>query len=88
MLIQVSEGERARTKDNIILGKFELSCIPPTSGGVSRIEVTFDIDANGITNIASPDKTIGKSNRLTVTNDIGILQKESIDRMVPKAEKY
>ena len=88
VLIQVYEGERARTKDNNLLGKFELSGIPPAPRGVPQVEVTFDIDANGILNVSASDKTTGKSNRITITNDKGRLSKEEIERMVQEAEKY
>ncbi|KAI8340262.1 70 kDa heat shock protein 3 [Chlamydoabsidia padenii] len=88
VLIQVFEGERARTKDNNILGKFELSGIPPAPRGVPQIEVTFDVDANGILNVSALDKTTGKSNKITITNDKGRLTKEDIERMVNDAEKY
>jgi len=88
VLIQVYEGERARTKDNNLLGKFELSGIPPAPRGVPQIEVTFDIDANGILNVSASDKTTGKSNRITITNDKGRLSKEEIERMVQEAERY
>jgi len=88
VLIQVYEGERARTKDNNLLGKFELSGIPPAPRGVPQIEVTFDIDANGILNVSAADKTTGKSNRITITNDKGRLSKDEIERMVSEAEKY
>ncbi|KAJ7285914.1 heat shock protein HSS1 [Mycena rebaudengoi] len=88
VLIQVYEGERARTKDNNLLGKFELSGIPPAPRGVPQVEVTFDIDANGILNVSASDKTTGKSNRITITNDKGRLSKEEIERMVDEAEKY
>ncbi|KAM6500581.1 heat shock cognate 70, partial [Amanita muscaria] len=88
VLIQVYEGERARTKDNNLLGKFELSGIPPAPRGVPQIEVTFDIDANGILNVSAADKTTGKSSRITITNDKGRLSKEEIERMVQEAEKY
>ncbi|KAF8522226.1 hsp71-like protein [Hysterangium stoloniferum] len=88
VLIQVFEGERARTKDNNLLGKFELAGIPPAPRGVPQIEVTFDIDANGILNVSAADKTTGKSNRITITNDKGRLSKEEIERMVAEAEKY
>ena len=88
MLIQVYEGERARTKDNNLLGKFELTGIPPAPRGVPQIEVTFDIDANGILNVSASDKTTGKSNRITITIDKGRLSKEEIERMVSEAEKY
>ncbi|GAA5959584.1 hypothetical protein JCM8115_003761 [Rhodotorula mucilaginosa] len=88
VLIQVYEGERARTKDNNLLGKFELSGIPPAPRGVPQIEVVFDIDANGILNVSASDKTTGKSNKITITNDKGRLSKEEIERMVSEAEKY
>jgi L1 cell adhesion molecule like protein len=88
VLIQVFEGERARTKDNNILGKFELSGIPPAPRGVPQVEVTFDVDANGILNVSALDKTTGKSNKITITNDKGRLTKEDIERMVNDAEKY
>ncbi|KAJ1916238.1 Hsp70 chaperone [Mycoemilia scoparia] len=88
VLIQVYEGERARTKDNNLLGKFELSGIPPAPRGVPQIEVTFDIDANGILNVSAADKSTGKTNKITITNDKGRLSKEDIERMVSDAEKY
>jgi len=88
VLIQVYEGERSMTKDNNLLGKFELKDIPPAPRGVPQIEVTFDVDANGILNVSALDKTTGKSNKITITNDKGRLSKEEIDRMVSDAEKY
>ncbi|KAL1922665.1 uncharacterized protein VTP21DRAFT_10204 [Calcarisporiella thermophila] len=88
VLIQVYEGERARTKDNNLLGKFELTGIPPAPRGVPQIEVTFDVDANGIMNVTAVDKTTGRSNKITITNDKGRLSKEDIERMVSDAEKY
>jgi len=88
VLIQVFEGERARTKDNNMLGKFELSGIPPAPRGVPQIEVSFDVDANGILNVNAVDKTTGRSNKITITNDKGRLSKEDIERMVADAEKY
>ncbi|PRD25027.1 UNVERIFIED_CONTAM: hspa8 [Trichonephila clavipes] len=88
VLIQVYEGERAMTKDNNLLGKFELTGIPPTPRGVPQIEVTFDIDANGILNVSAVDKSTGKENKITVTNDKGRLSKEEIKRMVQEAERY
>ncbi|KAG0710796.1 Heat shock cognate protein [Chionoecetes opilio] len=88
VLIQVYEGERAMTKDNNLLGKFELTGIPPAPRGVPQIEVTFDIDANGILNVSAVDKSTGKENKITITNDKGRLSKEEIERMVHDAEKY
>uniref|UniRef100_A0A671X4Z4 Heat shock protein family A (Hsp70) member 8b n=1 Tax=Sparus aurata TaxID=8175 RepID=A0A671X4Z4_SPAAU len=88
VLIQVFEGERAMTKDNNLLGKFELIGIPPAPRGVPQIEVTFDIDANGIMNVSAVDKSTGKENKITITNDKGRLSKEDIERMVQEAEKY
>ncbi|XP_078433653.1 heat shock 70 kDa protein 4-like [Wolffia australiana] len=88
VLIQVYEGERARTRDNNLLGKFELSGIPPAPRGVPQINVCFDIDANGILNVSAEDKTAGVKNRITITNDKGRLTKDEIDRMVREAEQY
>ncbi|KAG2463709.1 heat shock 70 kDa protein-like [Polypterus senegalus] len=88
VLIQVYEGERAMTKDNNLLGKFELSGIPPAPRGVPQIEVTFDIDANGILNVSAMDKSTGKANKITITNDKGRLSKEEIEKMVQDSEKY
>lgn len=88
VLIQVYEGERAMTKDNNILGKFELTGIPPAPRGVPQIEVTFDIDANSILNVSAADKSTGKENKITITNDKGRLSAEEIQRMVDEAEKY
>merc|ERR1711988_1580030 len=88
VLIQVFEGERAMTKDNNLLGKFHLDGIPPAPRGVPQIEVTFDIDANGILNVASVDKSTGKSEKITITNEKGRLSKEEIDRMVKEAEEF
>merc|ERR1712054_247993 len=88
VLIQVYEGERAMTKDNNLLGKFELSGIPPAPRGVPQITVCFDIDANGILNVSAEDKTTGQKNKITITNDKGRLSKEEIERMVQEAEKY
>jgi len=86
--IQVYEGERAMTKDNHNLGKFDLTGIPPAPRGVPQIEVTFDIDANGILNVSAADKSTGKANKITITNDKGRLSKEEIERMVNDAEKF
>ncbi|XP_021904651.1 heat shock 70 kDa protein [Carica papaya] len=88
VLIQVYEGERARTKDNNLLGKFELTGIPPAPRGVPQINVCFDIDANGILNVSAEDKTAGVKNKITITNDKGRLSKDEIDRMVQEAERY
>lgn len=88
VLIQVYEGERARTKDNNLLGKFELTGIPPAPRGVPQIEVTFDVDANGIMNVSAVEKGTGKSNKIVITNDKGRLSKEEIERMVAEAEKF
>ncbi|MGP1929852.1 MAG: Hsp70 family protein, partial [Arsenophonus sp. ER-BJ3-MAG3] len=88
VLIQVYEGERAMTKDNNLLGKFELTGIPPAPRGVPQIEVTFDIDANGILNVTAVEKSTQKENKITITNDKGRLSKEEIEKMVNDAEKY
>jgi L1 cell adhesion molecule like protein len=108
LFVQVYEGERAMTKDNNLLGKFELAGIPPAPRGVPQIEVTFDIDANGlkikffqimrksqlnchttgIMNVSAQDKSTGKQNKITITNDKGRLTKDDIERMVQEAEKY
>jgi L1 cell adhesion molecule like protein len=88
VLIQVYEGERQRTKDNNLLGKFELTGIPPAPRGVPQIEVTFDLDANGIMNVSAVEKGTGKSNKIIITNDKGRLSKEDIERMLNDAEKY
>jgi L1 cell adhesion molecule like protein len=86
--IQIYEGERQMTKDNNSLGKFELSGIAAAPRGVPQIEVTFDLDSNGILNVSAADKTTGKSEKITITNDKGRLSKEDIERMVSEAEKY
>merc|ERR1719243_471540 len=86
--IQVYEGERAMTKATHNLGKFDLTGIPPAPRGVPQIEVTFDIDANGILNVSACDKSTGKQNKITITNDKGRLSKEDIERMVNDAEKF
>jgi heat shock 70kDa protein 1/2/6/8 len=88
VLIQVYEGERKRTKDNNLLGKFELTGIPPAPRGVPQIEVTFDVDANGIMNVSALEKGTGKQNKIVITNDKGRLSKEEIERMLAEAEKY
>ncbi|KAJ3935844.1 MAG: heat shock protein 70 family [Lentinula lateritia] len=88
VLIQVFEGEYARTKDNNLLGKFEHSGIPPTPHGAPQTEVTFDIDADGISDVSAADNSTGKSNRIVITNDKDGLAEEEIEGMVPDAEKY
>merc|ERR1712100_170525 len=88
VLIQVFEGERAMTKDNNLLGKFHLDGIPPAPRGVPQVEVTFDIDANGILNVSAQDKSTGKTNQITITNEKGRLSQSEIDRMVSEAEQY
>merc|ERR1712072_1309189 len=88
VLIQVFEGERAMTKDNNQLGKFHLDGIAPAPRGVPQVEVTFDIDANGILNVSAVDKASNKSSQITITNEKGRLSKDEIDRMVSEAEKY
>ena len=86
--IKIYEGERGMTKDNNMLGNFHLDGIPPAPRGVPQIEVSFDIDANGIMNISAADKSTGKSNKITITNDKGRLSKEDIDEMIKKAEEF
>ncbi|KAF2998608.1 ATPase with role in protein import into the ER [Curvularia kusanoi] len=88
VLIQVFEGERSMTKDNNNLGKFELTNIPPAPRGVPQIEVTFELDANGILKVGAVDKGTGKGESITITNDKGRLTAEEIERMVEEAEKY
>lgn len=86
--IQVFEGERAMTKDNNLLGTFSLNGIPPAPRGVPKIEVTFDLDANGILNVSAKDTSTGRSEKITITNDKGRLSKADIDKMLADAEKY
>ncbi|KAK6195265.1 hypothetical protein SNE40_000733 [Patella caerulea] len=86
--IQVYEGERVMTKDNNLMGSFELSGIPPAPRGVPQIEVGFDIDANGILNVSAKDKSTGNSKNITITNNKGRLSGEEIDRLVKEAEKF
>lgn len=88
VLIQVYEGERPLTKDNHLLGKFELTGIPPAPRGVPQINVTFDLDANSILHVSALEKSTGKKNQITITNDKGRLSAEEIDRMVKEAEKF
>jgi len=86
--IQVFEGERAMTSDNNMLGKFELTGIPPAPRGVPQIEVTFDIDANGILSVSAKDKSTGKDEKITIKNDKSRLSQEDVDKMVSEAEKF
>jgi len=86
--IQVYEGERAMTRDNHILGKFDLTNIPPAARGTPQIEVTFDVDSNGILNVSALEKGSGKAEKITITNDKGRLSKEEIEKMVADAEKF
>jgi L1 cell adhesion molecule like protein len=86
--IQVFEGERGFTKDNNLLGNFQLEGIPPAPRGVPQIEVSFDLDANGILNVSALEKGTGKSQKITITNDKGRLSKEQIDEMLKESEKY
>ena len=88
VLIQVFEGERAMTKDNNILGKFQLENIPPMPRGVPQIDVTFDIDANGILNVSALEKSTGKEEKIQIKNDKGRMSAEEIERLVAEAEKY
>merc|ERR1712127_366267 len=89
VLIQVYEGERSRTKDNNLLGKFELGGIPPAPRGTPQVEVTFDVDANGVLNVSAEDKSAsGKKANITITNDKGRLSKDDIERMVREAEQF
>ena len=88
VLIQVYEGERQFTKDNTLLGKFQLEGIPPMPRGMPQVEVTFDLDANGILNVQAAEKSTGKSEKITITNDKGRLSQEEIERMVQEAEKF
>jgi len=88
VLIQVFEGERAFTKDNTLLGTFQLSDIPPMPRGQPQIEVVFDVDSNGILNVSASEKSSGKSEKITITNDKGRLTPEEIERMVQDAEKF
>jgi L1 cell adhesion molecule like protein len=88
VLIQVYEGERQMTRDNNLLGKFQLDGIPPAPRGVPQIEVSFDLDANGIMSVQAADKSTGKSNKITITNDKGRLSQDEIERMVKEAERF
>jgi len=86
--IEVYEGERVQTKDCHLLGKFDLTGIPPAPRGVPKIEVTFEIDANGILLVSAKEEGTGKSEKITIKNDKGRLTKEEIDKMVADGEKY
>lgn len=86
--IQIFEGERNFTKDNNLLGKFRLEGIPPMPRGVPQIEITYDLDANGILNVSASEKSTGKSNKITITNDKGRLSKEQIEKMVAEAAEH
>lgn len=88
VLIQVFQGERSMTKDNVLLGKFELTGLPPAPRGVPQIEVTFEIDANGILSVSAEDKGTGKQEKITITADKGRLSQEEIERMIREAEEY
>merc|ERR1711968_59326 len=88
VLIQVFEGERSMTKDNHLLGKFELTGIPPAPRGVPQVEVTFEIDANGILQVSAEDKGTGKAEKITITAEKGRLSEEDIERMVREAEEF
>lgn len=88
VLIQVYEGERSMTKDNHLLGKFELTGIPPAPRGVPQIEVAFEVDANGILQVSAEDKGTGKAEKITITAEKGRLSEEDIERMVQEAEQY
>jgi len=88
VLIQVYEGERSMTKDNHMLGKFELTGIPPAPRGVPQIEVTFEVDANGILQVSAEDKGTGKAEKITITAEKGRLSEDEIERMVQEAEQY
>jgi L1 cell adhesion molecule like protein len=86
--IQVFEGERQFTRDNRLMGQFELSGIPPAPRGTPQIEVSFDIDANGILNVSAEDKGTGKSQKITIKNESGRMSKEEIEQMISDAEKF
>ncbi|XP_068203022.1 heat shock 70 kDa protein cognate 4-like [Palaemon carinicauda] len=86
--IKIYEGERTKTKDNNYLGEFQLNNIPQAPKGIPKIKVTFDIDANRILNVSATEESSGKSEKITITNDSGILNKEEVDRMIKEAEMY
>ena len=86
--IKIYEGERNFTKDNNLLGTFRLEGIPPMPRGIPQIEIAYDLDANGILNVSAAEKSTGKSNKITITNDKGRLSKDQVERMVEEAEKF
>merc|ERR1711957_531744 len=86
--IAVFEGERPMVKDNHLLGKFEMGGIPPAPRGQPQIEVTFEIDSNGILNVGAEDKATGKAEKITITNDKGRLSEEQIEKMIKEAEQF
>ena len=88
VLIQVFEGERAMTKDNRVLGQFQLDGLPPAPRGVPQIEVAFDVDANGILQVSAQDKASGKSQKITITSDKGRMGEAEIERLVKEAEEH
>ena len=88
VLIQVFEGERSMTKDNHVLGKFELTGLPPAPRGVPQIEVSFEVDANGILQVSAEDKGTGKAEKITITAEKGRLSDDDIERMVREAEEF
>ena len=88
VLIQVFEGERTLTKDNNLLGTFELTGIPPAPRGTPQIEVSFDVNADGILNVSALEKSSGNKKDITITNDKGRLSQEQIDEMISNSEKY
>ena len=88
ILILLVEGERSMTKDNNLLGKFDLTGIPPAPRGVPQIEVSFELDANGILKVTAGDKGTGKAESITITNDKGRLSQEEIDRMIAEAQEF
>jgi heat shock protein 1/8 len=86
--IRVFQGERQFVRDNTLLGQFRLEGIPPMPRGVPQLEITYDIDANGILNVSAMEKSSGKSNKITITNENNRLSKDDIERMVQDAEKF
>lgn len=88
VLVQVFEGERQMTSDNNLLGKFSLDGIPPAPRGVPQIEITFDVDCNGILNVSAKDKAAGVTNQIRISNDNGRFSKEDVERLVAEAAKF